>query len=46
MPLTPTPHDEPLVRVFAYRTFDLRDRVPQPLDTFRQALECLQSANG
>ncbi|MCA1773997.1 MAG: hypothetical protein LC677_15870 [Halomonas sp.] len=27
----------------AYRAFDLRDRFPQPLETFRQALECLQS---
>ena len=29
--------------VFAYRAFDLRDRFPKPLETFRQALECLQS---
>ena len=43
MPPTPTPRHEPLERVFAYRVFDLRDRFPQPLETFRQALECLQS---
>lgn len=29
--------------VFVYRAFDLRDRFPQPLETFRDALECLQS---
>ncbi|WP_417788413.1 hypothetical protein [Stutzerimonas xanthomarina] len=45
MPPTPTPRHEPLERVFAYRVFDLRDRFPQPLETFRQALECLQSDN-
>ncbi|WP_146010666.1 hypothetical protein [Halomonas heilongjiangensis] len=38
----PTPED-PLDRIFAYRAFDLRDRFPQPLETFREALECLQS---
>lgn len=35
--------DDLLERVFAYRAFDLRDRFPQPLETFREALECLQS---
>lgn len=35
--------DDLLEHVFAYRAFDLRDRFPQPLETFRQALECLQS---
>jgi len=45
MPPTPTPRHKPLERVFAYRVFDLRDRFPQPLETFRQALECLQSDN-
>ena len=30
-------------QIFAYRAFDLRDRFPQPLETFRDALECLQS---
>lgn len=30
-------------QVFAYRAFDLRDRFPQPLETFRDALELLQS---
>lgn len=29
--------------IFAYRAFDLRDRFPQPLETFREALACLQS---
>lgn len=29
--------------IFAYRAFDLRDHFPQPLETFREALECLQS---
>lgn len=37
------PTNDPLQSVFAYRAFDLRDRFPQPLETFRQALECLQS---
>lgn len=37
------PNNDPLQSVFAYRAFDLRDRFPQPLATFRQALECLQS---
>lgn len=32
-----------MCNIFAYRTFDLRDRFPQPLETFRDALECLQS---
>ncbi|WP_202114787.1 hypothetical protein [Vreelandella zhuhanensis] len=36
-------NNDPLRTVFAYRAFDLRDRFPQPLETFRQALECLQS---
>lgn len=39
---SPAPED-PLNRIFAYRAFDLRDRFPQPLETFREALECLQS---
>ena len=34
---------DPLTHVFAYRVFDLRDRFPAPLPTFRQALECLFS---
>ncbi len=34
---------DPLGRIFAYRAIDLRDRFPQPLETFREALECLQS---
>ncbi|MGM0783593.1 MAG: antitoxin Xre/MbcA/ParS toxin-binding domain-containing protein [Pseudomonadota bacterium] len=34
---------DPLERIFAYRAIDLRDRFPQPLETFREALECLQS---
>ncbi|WP_175540343.1 hypothetical protein [Halomonas sp. QHL1] len=38
------PSDNPSHSVFAYRAFDLRDRFPQPLETFRQALECLQSS--
>lgn len=42
---TLTSHHDPLVRIFAYRAFDLRDRFPQPLETFLQALECLQSDN-
>lgn len=29
--------------IFAYRTFDLRDRFPQPFPEFRNALEALQS---
>lgn len=36
MPPTPITRHEPLERVFAYRAFDLRDRFPQPLETFRQ----------
>lgn len=40
MPPTPTPRHDLLERVF-----DLRDRFPQPLETFRQALECLQTDN-
>ncbi|UYG06858.1 antitoxin Xre/MbcA/ParS toxin-binding domain-containing protein [Halomonas sp. M4R1S46] len=40
----PTHHPtDPLERIFAYRAIDLRDRFPQPLETFREALECLQS---
>lgn len=35
--------DDLMCNVFAYRAFDLRDRFPQPLETFRDALECLQS---
>ncbi|MDT8878362.1 antitoxin Xre/MbcA/ParS toxin-binding domain-containing protein [Halomonas saccharevitans] len=34
---------DPLKRIFAYRAIDLRDHFPQPLETFREALECLQS---
>ncbi|MDI5986019.1 DUF2384 domain-containing protein [Halomonas sp. M4R5S39] len=34
---------DPLERIFAYRAIDLRDRFPQPLESFREALECLQS---
>lgn len=37
--------DDPVLSVFAYRAFDLRDHFPQPLETFRDALECLQSEN-
>lgn len=32
---------DPLSFIFAYRVFDLRDRFPAPLPTFRQALACL-----
>ena len=32
-----------VVRTFAYRAIDLSDRFPQPLESFREALECLQS---
>lgn len=35
--------DELGQQIFAFRAFDLRDRFPQPLETFRDALECLQS---
>tara|TARA_R110002020_G_scaffold26307_8_gene84983 strand:+ start:7050 stop:7688 length:639 start_codon:yes stop_codon:yes gene_type:complete len=45
MPPTHTPRLEQLECIFAYRAFDLRDHFPQPLETFRQALECLQSDN-
>ncbi|CAM3986480.1 hypothetical protein VRRI112168_09160 [Vreelandella rituensis] len=44
MPPAKPVSDDPLRSVFAYRAFDLRDRFPQPLETFRQALECLQSS--
>ena len=37
------PPTYPLARIFAYRAIDLRDRFPQPLKSFREALECLQS---
>ena len=37
--------DNPVLSVFAYRAFDLRDHFPPPLETFRDALECLQSEN-
>lgn len=37
--------DDPVLSIFAYRAFDLRDHFPQPLETFRDALECLQSEN-
>lgn len=45
MPLAQPSKDDLLERIFAYRAFDLRDRFPQPLETFRQALECLQSGD-
>ncbi|WP_404471248.1 hypothetical protein LG301_11240 [Vreelandella venusta] len=45
MPLAQPFKDDFIERVFAYRVFDLRDRFPQPLETFRQALECLQSGD-
>ncbi|MDI5934674.1 antitoxin Xre/MbcA/ParS toxin-binding domain-containing protein [Halomonas kalidii] len=44
--MTPSAHassTDPLERIFAYRAIDLRDRFPQPLEGFREALECLQS---
>ncbi|RRR77304.1 MAG: hypothetical protein EI684_01655 [Candidatus Viridilinea halotolerans] len=34
---------DPLKGIFAYRVFDLRDRFPEPVETFREALACLQS---
>src|SRR5690606_16824475 len=34
---------DPLDQVVAFRAFDLRDRFPQPFQTFCQALEALQS---
>lgn len=37
------PPTDPLACIFAYRAIDLRDRFPQPLESFREALECLQS---
>lgn len=37
------PSSDPLDQIFAYRAFDLRDRFPQPLESFQEALECLQS---
>src|SRR5690554_980254 len=37
------PPSDPLAWIFAYRAIDLRDRFPQPLESFREALECLQS---
>lgn len=37
------PPTDPLAKIFAYRAIDLRDRFPQPLESFREALECLQS---
>jgi len=43
MPSAHPLNHNPLQSAFAYRAFDLRDRFPQPLETFRQALECLQS---
>lgn len=43
MPSAHSPSSAIIRSVFAYRAFDLRDRFPQPLETFRQALECLQS---
>lgn len=35
--------EEPLKRIFAYRALGLSDQLPQPLESFREALECLQS---
>lgn len=35
--------NDPLDWIFAYRAVDLRDRFPQPFETFREALESLQS---
>lgn len=43
MTQTARPPIDPLARIFAYRAIDLRDRFPQPLENFREALECLQS---
>ena len=34
---------DPLDHVFAFRAFDFRNRFPDPLPSFRAALECLQS---
>ncbi|AJY49996.1 hypothetical protein [Halomonas sp. KO116] len=45
MPSAKPPNHNHLQSVFAYRAFDIRDRFPQPLETFRQALECLQSGD-
>lgn len=36
---------DPLDQIFAYRIFDFRNWLPNPLPTFRAALECLQSAD-
>lgn len=43
--MTPPAHQvtDLLSQIFAYRAIDLRDRFPQPLETFRESLECLQS---
>lgn len=44
--MTPPAHlssTDPLDWIFAYQAVDLRDRFPQPFDTFRKALESLQS---
>ncbi|WP_445004408.1 hypothetical protein [Halomonas mongoliensis] len=38
-----TTTSDPLAAIFAYRVFDLRDRFPEPVETFREALACLQS---
>src|SRR5690554_7667134 len=38
-----TTTSDPLKAIFAYRVFDLRDRFPEPVATFREALACLQS---
>ena len=38
-----TAASDPLEAIFAYRVFDLRDRFPEPMATFREALACLQS---
>lgn len=43
MPTLPRSTDILTSAIFAYRAFDLRDHFPQPLATFRDALECLQS---
>ncbi len=36
---------DPLDQIFAYRVFDFRNRFPDPLPTFRAALERLQSGD-
>jgi hypothetical protein len=34
---------DPLDQVFSFRAFDFRNRFPDPLPSFRDALECLQN---